>query len=175
MVGWEKRAFATDSVNDHPQGGWPITRRETCHALAASVTQSPVKSTQKKVCWAGHSSIHHDGSRETWFKGKTYSFVTYQWTVRCWHECTERCMQSASCSIPSPCTRGAVLFTDECAIYRSVNSRNIVFWAKQNPHFYEELEKNPPHVMVWAGLSATHVWPYLLSRLRYWTGLPWHA
>jgi hypothetical protein len=21
MVGWEKRAFATDSVNDHPQGG----------------------------------------------------------------------------------------------------------------------------------------------------------
>jgi hypothetical protein len=53
--------------------------------------------------------------------------------------------------------RGAVLFTDECAIYRSVHSRNIVFWAKENPHFYEELERNPHHVMVWAGLSATHM------------------
>jgi hypothetical protein len=47
----------------------------------------------KKVCWALHSSIHHDGSHETWFKGKTFSSITRQWTERCWHECTERCMQ----------------------------------------------------------------------------------
>jgi hypothetical protein len=53
--------------------------------------------------------------------------------------------------------RGAVRFRDECAIYRSVHSPNIVFWAKENPHFYEDLERNPPHVMVWAGLSATHM------------------
>jgi hypothetical protein len=53
--------------------------------------------------------------------------------------------------------RGTALFTDECAIYRSVHSRNIVFWAKENPHFYDELERNPPHVMLWAGLSATHM------------------
>jgi hypothetical protein len=44
--------------------------------------------------------------------------------------------------------RGAVLFTDECAIYQSVHSQNIFFWAKENPHFYEELERNPPHIMV---------------------------
>jgi hypothetical protein len=53
--------------------------------------------------------------------------------------------------------RGAVPFTNECANYRSVHSRNIVFWAMENPHFYEELERNPPQVMVWAGLSAIHV------------------
>jgi hypothetical protein len=52
--------------------------------------------------------------------------------------------------------RGAVLFTDECAIFWSVHSQNIVFWDKENPHFYEELERNPPHVMVWAGLSGTY-------------------
>jgi hypothetical protein len=57
----------------------------------------------------------------------------------------------------SQTARGAVLFTDECAIYRSVHSRNIVFWAKENPHFYEKMERNPPHVMVWAGLSSTHM------------------
>jgi hypothetical protein len=53
--------------------------------------------------------------------------------------------------------RVAVLFTDECAIYRSVHSRNIAFWSKENPHFYEELERNPPQIMVWARLSATHI------------------
>jgi hypothetical protein len=36
--------------------------------------------------------------------------------------------------------RGAVLITDECAIYRSVHSRNIVSCATENPHFYEGLE-----------------------------------
>jgi hypothetical protein len=60
----------------------------------------------------------------------------------------ERFLQRSAPNVP---------FTDECAIYRSVRSRNIVFWAKENPHFYEEMEKNPPHVMVWAGLSATHM------------------
>jgi hypothetical protein len=67
--------------------------------------------------------------------------------------------------------RAAVLFTGECFIYRNVLSRNTVFSAKENPHFYEELERNPPHVMMWAGLSATHVWPFHLSWFRYWTGL----
>jgi hypothetical protein len=52
---------------------------------------------------------------------------------------------------------GAVLFTVECAIYQSVHSRNIVFWVKENPPFHEELERNPPQILVWAGLSATHM------------------
>jgi hypothetical protein len=55
------------------------------------------------------------------------------------------------------------LFTDECTIYRSVHSRNIVFCAKGNPHFYEEQERNPAHVIVWAALSATHMFGPFLS------------
>jgi hypothetical protein len=66
-------------------------------------------------------------------------------------------MKSASAAFHFQHARAAVLFTDECAIYQSVHSRNIVFWAKENPHYYEELERNPPHIMVWAGLSATHM------------------
>jgi hypothetical protein len=38
----------------------------------------------------------------TWFKGKTFSSITRQWTERCWNECMERCMQSTSCSVPFP-------------------------------------------------------------------------
>jgi hypothetical protein len=58
MFGWEKCAFAKGSVKDCPQGGRPIIRRETCHAMpchamAASVTQSPVKSTRKRSAELG--------------------------------------------------------------------------------------------------------------------------
>jgi hypothetical protein len=42
-----------------------------------------------------------------------------------------------------------------CSSQMSVHSRNIALWVKGNPHFYEEVERNPPHVMVWVGLSAT--------------------
>ena len=30
-------------------------------------------------------------------------------------------------------------------------------WSKSNPHFYHEVEHNPPHVMIWAGVSADHL------------------
>jgi hypothetical protein len=53
MLGWEKRAFATGSVKDRPRGFRPTTRRETCHTVAASVTQSPVKSTRKRSAELG--------------------------------------------------------------------------------------------------------------------------
>ena len=37
-----------------------------------------------------------------------------------------------------------VLFSDECAIYRSARDRNVVFWSKEKPNFTQELEHNPP-------------------------------
>jgi hypothetical protein len=41
--------------------------------------------------------------------------------------------------------RGAVLFTDECAVYRGVHSRNVVFWAKEN--------WRDTHLTLWCGLD----------------------
>jgi hypothetical protein len=32
-----------------------------------------------------------------------------------------------------------------------------VFWAKENLHFTVELEHNPPHVILWAGMTVTHL------------------
>jgi hypothetical protein len=171
MLGWEKRAFATGSVKDRPRSGRPITRRETCHAMAASVTQSPVKSTRK-------GSAKHGIPRST-----MTDHMKLDLKVRLFHplhvnelsDADMKARKSLLAALRSQRARGAELFTGECAIYRSVHSRNIVFWAKENPHSYEELERNPAHVMVWAGLSATHIWSFRLSRPRYWTGLPRHA
>jgi len=54
-------------------------------------------------------------------------------------------------------SRSKVLFSDECAIYRSARDRNVVFWSKENPNFTHELERNPPHVMIWVGMTSDYL------------------
>ena len=68
--------------------------------------------------------------------------------------------------------RGKVIFSDECAIYKSSRARNVICWSKENPHFYDELENNPPHVMIWAALDSRHFFgPFffdgVVNQLRY--------
>lgn len=45
-----------------------------------------------------------------------------------------------------------VLSTDH-----STHDRNVVFWATENLHLLVDLEYDPPHVMMWAGMTATHL------------------
>jgi len=57
-------------------------------------------------------------------------------------------------------SRSKALFSDECAIYRSARDRNV-FWSKENPNFTQELEHNPRHVMMWAGMASDYlIGPY---------------
>jgi hypothetical protein len=46
---------------------------------------------------------------------------------------------------------GAVLVTDECAIYRSVRSRNIVFGLRRTPIFTKIWRET--HLTLWCGLD----------------------
>jgi hypothetical protein len=119
----------------------------------------------KQVCWASHSSIYHNGSHETWFEGKTFSSITRPWAERCGRECTERCMQSASCSVAFPTcpSQMGVLSTGVC----SLETLSLVLRrAGERP--------TSRYGMGWTECNA-HVWPFLLSRLRYGTGLARHA
>jgi hypothetical protein len=57
-----------------------------------------------------------------------------------------------------------VLFSDECAIYRSARDINVVFWSKENPNFTQKLEDNPPHVMIWASMTSDYlIGPYFFD------------
>jgi isocitrate/isopropylmalate dehydrogenase len=38
--------------------------------------------------------------------------------------------------------------------YLSTRPRNDYIWAKQNPHFFEEVAQHPLHVMMWAGVTS---------------------
>jgi len=44
--------------------------------------------------------------------------------------------------------RGKVIFSDECAVYRSSQSGNVVFWSKEKLNYFEELERSPPHFVI---------------------------
>lgn len=50
-----------------------------------------------------------------------------------------------------------VMFSEKCSIYLGFCNRNIYIWMKDNPHIYEEIKNNPPHVMIWAAMAANHL------------------
>jgi len=63
-------------------------------------------------------------------------------------------------------SRSNILFSDDCANCCIARDRNVVFWSQENPHFTQELEHNPPHVMACTGVPSDHViGPYLFNEL----------
>ena len=61
-------------------------------------------------------------------------------------------------------SRSKVLFNDKCAIFSSAHDRYVVFWSKENLNFTQELEHNPPHVMIWAGMTSDYlIGPYFFE------------
>ena len=60
--------------------------------------------------------------------------------------------------------RYKVIFIDECAIYQSSRSQNIVFFFKRNPLYREEVEHHPARVMVWGAMNNKHLFgPYFFD------------
>jgi hypothetical protein len=57
-------------------------------------------------------------------------------------------------TFPTLASNCNIMFTDECVVYLSARSQNVYIWAKQNPHFFEEVAQHPPHVMMWAGVTC---------------------
>ncbi|PSN52452.1 hypothetical protein C0J52_14992 [Blattella germanica] len=53
LLDWERRAFDFGSVKDRPRNGRKWTREETCAGVAASIEQSPIKSTRKRAAELG--------------------------------------------------------------------------------------------------------------------------
>jgi hypothetical protein len=88
-------------------------------------------------------------SHETWFKGKTFSTITCQWTERCQHECTERCMLLAA--FRSQRARGAVLFTDECVSTGGCILETLSFGLRRTPIFTKSWRET--HLTLCCGLD----------------------
>jgi hypothetical protein len=164
LLDWEKRAFASGSVKDRPRSGLKKTREETCTAVAQPIERSPITSIRKRAAelQIPRSTMHDQIKKDLKMKGFRPMFVNElpdndmeQRVVAC-HALLAQFPNAVSCS--------RVLFFDECAIYHSSHMRNVVFWSKENPHYVQELERNPPHVMIWVAVSSQYLFgPYFFE------------
>ena len=154
LLDWEKRAFSLGSVKDRPRTGRKSTRLETCAAVAASIERSPVKSTRKRSSELGvpRSTLRDHMKKDLNVRPYCPTFMN-ELSDGDMDRCYESCCDLLD-TFSNALSRLKVLFSDECAIYRSARNRNVVFWSKENPNFTQELEHNPPHVMIWAGMTS---------------------
>ena len=78
-------------------------------------------------------------------------------------QCYESCCALLG-TFSNAVSRSNVLYSDECAIYHSAHDRNVVFWSKENPNFMQELEHNPPRVLMWVGMTSDYLMgPYFFD------------
>ena len=161
---WEKKAFTTGSVLDSKRSGRPRTRELHVESVEESCSRSPQKSSRKRSSELGipRSTLQKIMKKDLGLKPYRPSCVNQLSDV-------DMDARKAACQVllrkfPTAESRKNVFFSDECAIYLSNRSRNVYFWCKTNPHYYEEIEQHPPHVMMWAAISANHlIGPYFFN------------
>ena len=157
LLDWEKRAVALGSVKDRPWIGRKTTRLVTCAAVAASIERSPMKLTRKRSSELGvpWSTMRDHMKKDVNVRPYRPTFVNElsDGDMDRRYESCSALLDTFSNAVSST----KVLFSDECAIYRSARDRNVVFWSKGNPNFTQELEHNPPYVMIWAGMTPDYL------------------
>lgn len=164
ILRWEKKLFLLGCIKDKPRPGAPVKRQNTCAGVEASVLRSPQKSLRKRSSELGipkTTMLRHmkKDLQLKAFKPATVNELSDD-DLRRRHSACARLLEV----FPTLPRRADPFFSDECAIYRSARARNVYFWSKQNPHYYEELEHNPPHVMIWVAMSAKHlIGPYFFD------------
>ena len=157
MLDWEIRAFALGSVKDRLRSGRKTTRLETCAAVAATIERSSVKSTRKRSSELG---VPRSTMRDNIKKGLNVRPYRPTFVNELSDDDMDRRYESCRAlldTFSNAISRSKVLFSDECAIYRSARDINVVFWSKENPNFTQELEHNPPHVMIWAVMTSGYL------------------
>lgn len=164
LLRWEHKLFETGNIKDKPRTGRPSTRVQQCQDVEESVMRSPKKSLRKRSAELGipRSTLHKHMKNDLHLHAYRPMFVQ-ELSDNDLARRRDACalLLQTFDTIPK---RGKVIFSDECAIYRSCRSRNVVFWSKENPHYVEELEHNPPHVMIWAAMNSRHLFgPYFFD------------
>lgn len=162
---WEKKVFETGSVLDQARSGRPETRKKTCAGVQESLQQSPKKSTRKRSAELGIPRATMMDHMKKDLDVKPYKPMSVnQLSDEDMDRRKEFCEKFLNRFPDCPRNHRKIIFSDECAIYKSSKSRNIYFWAKENPFYKEEVENNPPHVMIWAALTSEHlIGPYFFD------------
>ena len=156
----EKRAFALRSVKERPRSGRKTTCLETCsncHFHWTFRNEIDTETIVRAWCAVGNNAIPHEEGLEC----EAVSPNLCEWTVG-WRHGTALWFVPCSaghilkCHIPHKGSfQWRLCHLSQCA------RQNMVFWSKENPNFTQELEHNPQHVMIWAGMTSDYlIGPY---------------
>ena len=155
VLDWKKRAFALGCDKDRPRSGRKTARLETCSSCRFHWTFPNEVDTETIVrAWCATVNIARPHDERLKCEAASPNFR--EWTVG-WRQ--------GSALWIMPCSAGHIL---RCRIplkgsiqwrmcHLSQCQRNVVFWSKENPNFTQELEHNPPHVMIWAGMTSDYL------------------
>ena len=126
-------------------------------AIATSIERSAMKSTRKRLSELGvpWATMQYHMKKDLNVRPYHPTFVNELSDgdmVRHYDSC-----RALLDTFSNAISRTKVLLSDECAIYRSARDRNMVFWSKENPNFMQDLEHNPPHVMIWVGMTSDYL------------------
>lgn len=154
---WAEKLFTTGSVLDQSRSGRPTERGDNVSAVEEQVNENPRTSTRR-------ISADLDIPRTTVrrilkvdLQMKPWKPTSVQFLSAEDHQNRVLCCTEILAKYRNPACYPHLFFSDECAIYSSGPSHNVVVWSKENPHFWEQVEQHPPMVMVWAAMSEQHL------------------
>jgi len=148
---WEEKLFTTGSINDKPIHGRPKER--TSLEVMQSVEQSPSVSIRRRAVELDmtKSTMHNVLKKD--LKLKPFRPIAVQYLSPEDKENRVVQCQAILDAFPDKHSQNKTFFSDECSVYGDGNSRTIV-WAKENPHYYEQIKQYPPQIMVWCAMNA---------------------
>lgn len=157
ILAWMEKLFRTGSIFDLNRTGRPNKRGDVADDVNLSLEQDPKLSTRRRSEEMGipRSTLMKVMKKDLGYK--PFKSVKVQYLSNEDHISRVELCQQILNRYDNPRRKQQLLFTDECAIYGDGKNVNSVFWSRQNPHFWEQVNQHPPIVMVWAGMSAQNV------------------
>ena len=164
MQSWSRKLFETGNILDLPRSGRPDTRHNVSDDVFDSVVLDPKLSTRKR----SHSlAIPRTTLRRVLKKDlglHPYKPLRVQFLSHVDYEARVDCCTHILDTIPLLRDRMNVFFSDECAVYSDAHAKNVVWWSRENPHFYQQVQQHPPSVMIWCAISGRHlIGPYFID------------
>lgn len=161
---WSKKLFETGTIMDKPRCGRPNERGQNIDNIRDIITNNPRTSTRRlsEEVNVPRTTVRRVLKTDLHLRPFKPTKVQYLYP----HDLLTRvhCCQLILQKYDNNRLRDKIFFSDECAIYLSSKGSNVVIWSNENPHYWEQVQQNPPHVMVWAAMSASQLLgPYFIE------------
>ena len=153
---WCEKLFEGGSLCDRPRGGRPKTKENRIQIVEEKIEQNQKTSIRRLSNETGipKTSVHR--ILKKYLSLKCWKPVRVQFLSEIDHESRVNCCKQIL--VAYDCKKFSNLFfSDECSIYLTTGSQNLVMWSNENPFYQEQVKTYPPSVMIWAAMNENHL------------------